>query len=77
MVQFVGERVNGAGYGFGDAVGQREREAGFIACWKGDVLQSAEVVSYLLTLVSIAFFASRGGGTRTCSPESLHGRKDN
>lgn len=77
MVQFIGERVNGAGDGFGDAVGQRERKAGFVAGWEGDILQSAEVVSYLLTLVSIVFFANRGGSMRTCSPESLHSRKEN
>jgi hypothetical protein len=47
VVKFIGERVDGAVYGFGDAVAEGERGGGLFACWEGDELEFPEVVGYL------------------------------
>lgn len=41
MVHFVWEGVDGAVYGFGDAVAEGERKRGLLAGWEGDVLHFA------------------------------------
>jgi hypothetical protein len=47
VVKFIGEGVDGAVYGFGDAVAEGERGGGLFACWEGDELEFPEVVGYL------------------------------
>jgi hypothetical protein len=38
MVHVIGERGDGAGYCFGDAVVEGERACGFVAGYEGDIL---------------------------------------
>jgi hypothetical protein len=44
MVEFVGERLDGAGLGLRHGKGKGQREKGLVAGCEGDVLQVAEVV---------------------------------
>ena len=47
VVEFIGERVDGAVDCFWDAVAQGEGEEGLVAGWEGDILEFSEAVCYL------------------------------
>ena len=47
VIQFIGEGVDGAVDGFGDAVLKGEREGGLVAGGKRDKLQFSEIIGDL------------------------------